>query len=475
MAVEVSTLRQEVTELLQELIRIDTTNPPGNETAAAELLRDYLEPSGVECELYAKIPERANLVARIPGRGDGPTFLMLSHTDVVLADAAEWSADPFGGELREGEVWGRGALDMKGQVAAEAVAIASLAREGFEPAGDLVDGEVWGRGALDMKDQVAASTVAFASLVREDFEPAGDLLLLIVADEEVGGDDGYGLVWLCEEHPQAVRCDYAINEGGGERLELNGRPVYLAATAEKMSAPFVVRVHGRSGHASMPGIADNALVKAARYLEALGTYEPPQELIPEAKALLETVLGEAPPLDEALERAAAVNPLLAALVEPLLALTLSPTMIDASHQRNVIPAVCEITVDCRLLPETTPADVEPLLRAALGNGRYDLEFSEATGGTRSPLRTPLWDALEHFTETIEPDARLAPMACPGFTDSHYLRQAFGTVAYGFFPIRHMDPEVATKLVHSANERIKVDDLELGVDMLRSAARTLLAR
>ncbi|HLB19492.1 MAG TPA: M20/M25/M40 family metallo-hydrolase, partial [Gaiellaceae bacterium] len=131
-------IRDEVTELLQELIRVDTTNPPGNETAAAELLRDYLEDSGAQAELYARVPERANLVARIRGRGEGPTLLFLSHTDVVLADAAEWSADPFGGELRDGEVWGRGALDMKGQVAASAVAIASLAREGFEPAGDLV-------------------------------------------------------------------------------------------------------------------------------------------------------------------------------------------------------------------------------------------------------------------------------------------------------------------------------------------------
>jgi acetylornithine deacetylase/succinyl-diaminopimelate desuccinylase-like protein len=224
----------------------------------------------------------------------------------------------------------------------------------------------------------------------------------------------------------------------------------------------------------MPGIADNALVKSARYLEALGAYEPPRELIPEAKGLLEAVLGETPPLEDALARAAAVHPLLPALVEPLLALTLSPTMIDASHQRNVIPAVCEITVDCRLLPETTPTDVEPLIRAALGNGHYDLEFDEAIGGTRSPLETPLWDALAAFTEAIEPDARLAPIACPGFTDSHFLRQAFGTVAYGFFPIRHMDPELATKLVHSANERIKVDDLELGVDMLRSVAHSLLA-
>jgi acetylornithine deacetylase/succinyl-diaminopimelate desuccinylase-like protein len=428
--------RDEVTVLLQALLRLDTVNPPGNETQAAHLLRDYLAQNGVEAELYARVPERANLVARIKG-GDGPTLAFLCHTDTVLADPAEWDRDPW--------------------------------------SGDLVDGEIWGRGALDMKDQVAANAVAFASLAREGFEPAGDLLFIATADEEVGGDDGYGLVWLCAEHPDAARCDYAINEGAGERLVLGGRPVYFAATAEKMSAPFTVRVHGRSGHASMPGIADNALVKAARYLEALGAYDPPQELIPEAKGLLEAVLGEMPPLDEALDRAAALHPMLPALVEPLLAFTLSPTMIDASHQRNVIPAVCEITVDCRLLPETTPADVEPLIRAALGeNGRYDLEFDEAVGGTRSPLQTPLWDALERFVEDIEPDARLAPMACPGFTDSHFLRQAFGTVAYGFFPIRHMDPELATKLVHSANERITVDDLSLGVEMLRSLAHSLLA-
>ena len=428
-------LRDEVTGLLQSLLRLDTVNPPGNETQAAELLRDYLAESGVDAELYARVPERANLVARLKG-GDGPTLALLCHTDTVLADAGEWERSPW--------------------------------------SGDVVDGEVWGRGALDMKDQVAAGAVAFASLAREGFEPAGELLFIATADEEVGGDDGYGLVWLCNEHPDAVRCEYAVNEGAGERLDVGETPVYLCATAEKMSAPFVVRVHGRSGHASMPGIADNALVKSARYIEALGAYEPPRELIPEAKGLLEALLGEAPPLEEALDRARALHPLLPALVEPLLAFTLSPTMIDASHQRNVIPAQCEITVDCRLLPETTPADIEPLVRAALGNGRYDLEFMEATGGTRSPLATPLWSALETFTAGIEPGARLAPVACPGFTDSHYLREAFGTVAYGFFPIRHMDPEQATKLVHSANERIRIDDLELGVDMLRAVARDLLA-
>jgi acetylornithine deacetylase/succinyl-diaminopimelate desuccinylase-like protein len=425
-------LRDEVTALLQALLRLDTVNPPGNETRAAELLRAYLARNGLECELFAREPERANLVARIRG-GDGPSLAFLSHTDTVLADPVEWDRDPW--------------------------------------SGDLVEGEIWGRGALDMKDQVAASAVAFASLHREGFAPSGDLILLVVADEEVGA--GYGLSWLVEAHAEAARCDYAINEGGGERLVLGSTPVYMCATAEKMSAPFKVRVHGRSGHASMPGIADNALVKAARYIEALGAYEPPRELIPEAKGFLEAVLGEALPLDEALRSASELHPMLPALVEPLLSLTLSPTMIDASHQRNVIPAICEITVDCRLLPETTPADAEPLIRAALGNGDYELEFLEAVGGTRSALDSPLWEVLETFTSGIEPEARLAPFACAGFTDSHYLREAYGTTAYGYFPLKTMDTELATTLIHSANERIAVDDLELGTDMLRYTAQSLL--
>jgi acetylornithine deacetylase/succinyl-diaminopimelate desuccinylase-like protein len=148
-------------------------------------------------------------------------------------------------------------------------------------------------------------------------------------------------------------------------------------------------------------------------------------------------------------------------------------MIEASHQRNVIPALCEVIVDCRLLPEQTPEDAEALLRAALGEGDYELVFTEAQGGTRSPIETPLWDALARFTEGIEEGAKMAPMACPGFTDSHFLREAYGTVAYGFFPLKAMDTQLATMLIHSANERTKVDDLELGVDMLRSVARSLL--
>jgi acetylornithine deacetylase/succinyl-diaminopimelate desuccinylase-like protein len=429
--VAVATLRDEAVGLLQDLLRLDTVNPPGNETVAAELLRDYLEDAGLACELYAREPERANVVARIPGRGDGPSLLLLCHTDTVIADPAEWSVSPWSGELREGCVWGRGALDMKGHVAAAAVAIATLAREGFEPAGDLV----------------------FAA----------------TADEEVGVD--VGLSWLCRAHPDAVRTDYCVNEGGGDRAVVDGRAVYLCTTAEKMSAPFRLRVHGRSGHASMPAIADNALVRAAQLIERVADVREAPRLLPETEAFF-ALLGEAPGPDELEQAVAALPPALRAQVEPIVGLAISPTIISASTSVNVIPGLCEVICDCRLLPGETPADVEPLIRGALGDDGYELECLEAIGGTRSELRTPLWDAAESFVAAEDPGARLVPVVSPGFTDSHFLREAFGTVAYGFFPMRTMNPELAAQLVHSADERIAVEDLELGTRFLLHVARTL---
>jgi acetylornithine deacetylase/succinyl-diaminopimelate desuccinylase-like protein len=378
-------LRDEATRLLQQLIRLDTVNPPGHETKAAELLGGYLEANGVACELYGRVPERANLVARIPGSRGGPRLLLLSHTDTVLADPAEWTAaDPWSGDIRDGEIWGRGALDMKGQVAASAVAIASLAREGFEPAGDLI----------------------FAAC----------------ADEEVGEGVQYGLQWLVEMHPEAVRAEFSVNEGAGERVKLGERVLYLCSTAEKMSSPFVLRVRGRSGHASMPGIADNALVKAAPLLERLGRFAVPARLEPEVEALLAAITGgDAPAPDRALEVARSVDPLAGELLEPLLAMTVAPTMIDASHKRNVIPAHCELTVDCRLLPGQSREEAERAIRACLAEGEYELEWQHAYGGTRSPLASPLWDAVESFVAEIEPEAAPAPIAVAGFTDSHWVR------------------------------------------------------
>jgi acetylornithine deacetylase/succinyl-diaminopimelate desuccinylase-like protein len=424
----------EVVDLLRRLIRLDTTNPPGNETAAAELLREYLEAAGVECALHARVPERANLVARIRGAGDGPSLALLSHTDVVLADPAEWERDPFGGELDGGEVWGRGALDMKGEVAASAVALATLARAGW-------------RGS-------------------------GDLIFVAAADEEVG--DGFGLQWLVEAHPDAVRADFSLNEGAGDRVELGGRVLYLCATAEKMSSPFVLRVHGRSGHASMPSIGDNALVKAAPLVARLGAFDVEPQLIPEVEGFLAALLGAVPPATDALARARSIAPLAGELIEPLLGMTVSPTRARASDKRNVIPALCEITVDVRLLPGQTPEQAEAALRAWLGDGDYELVNTERQGGTRSQIGGTLWDAVEAFVEEEEPGARPAPICVAGFTDSHWLREAFGTVAYGFFPSRALDSETAARLIHSANERVPVSDLELGVRFFLHAARSVCA-
>jgi acetylornithine deacetylase/succinyl-diaminopimelate desuccinylase-like protein len=311
-----------------------------------------------------------------------------------------------------------------------------------------------------------------ASLAREGFEPSGDLIFAATADEEVGA--GFGAEWLCREHPDAIRCDFCVNEGGGDRIELNGRVFYVCSTAEKMSAPFLVRVHGRSGHASMPSIADNALVKAAPVIQALGAYEPERSLEPEVVAFVEAVTGAAPTSPEdALEQARSASPALAELIEPLFAMTISPTMIEASRKRNVIPALCEVTVDCRILPGRTTADAERAVRSALGDGDYELEWLQAHGGTRSPMESPLWDAVASFVETTEPSATAAPICVAGFTDSHWIREAFGAHSYGFFPARAMGYETAARLIHSADERVPVDDLELGVDWLRHAALHVL--
>jgi acetylornithine deacetylase/succinyl-diaminopimelate desuccinylase-like protein len=426
-----SPLRAEAVRLLQELIRVDTVNPPGNETAAAELLRAYLEENGVVCELYARDPARANLVARIPGSGEGPRLLLLSHTDTVLADPSEWTVDPWSGELRDGCVWGRGALDMKGQVAASAVTIASLARDGFRPQGDLI--------------------------------------FVATADEEVGEGEYQGLRWMCEEHPEAVRCEYVVNEGAGDRLELGGRVFYTCAAAEKTSSPFRLLVHGRSGHAALPNIADNALVKAAGLIQRIAEYREERQLGPETESFLAAVTGSVPAAADALETARAVDPAAAEILEPLLMTTLSPTVITASDKRNVIPGLCDVTVDCRLLPGDSPERVERALREWLGPDEYDIAWRTPQGGTRSPLGTPLWSAIETFVERVEPEATVAPICVAGFTDSHWLRQAFGATAYGFFPMKEMEADLANRLVHSADERITEVDLELGVEFLRHAA------
>src|SRR3954451_22863274 len=211
-------------DLLGRLIQADTVNPPGGEAAVQEFLKGTLTAAGFECELLAAEPGRPNLVARLRGERDGPTLTLLGHVDTVRADPGEWSFDPWAGDVVEGWVRGRGALDMKGQVASEVAACVALGDSGWRPA-------------------------------------AGELLLVLTADEEVGG--GLGAQWLCSEHPDRVRSDFVVNEGGGERFEVAGRRLYTLSLGEKGIFRMRLRVNGRAGHASLPRIGDNALLKLA--------------------------------------------------------------------------------------------------------------------------------------------------------------------------------------------------------------------
>jgi acetylornithine deacetylase/succinyl-diaminopimelate desuccinylase-like protein len=432
-------LRQEATDLLQELIRLDTVNPPGNETRAAELLREYLGDHGVEAELYAKVPERANLVARIPGTGTGPRLVLLSHTDTVLADPAEWELDPWSGELREGQIWGRGALDMKGQVACEVAAACDLARSGWRPA-------------------------------------RGELLVIVTCDEEAGAT--YGAQWLCKNVPEKVRCDMVLNEGAGEVLEFDGRRLYTMCIGEKGVFRFKLTTEGHAGHASMPAMGDNALLRMVEVLSRLDGRQPGFDAYAEGVACLSTLTGS--PVEDvgaALASIRATEPRLADQLEPMMRVTVAPTMIRASEKENVIPSRCTVRVDCRVPPGMGEDHVRSRITELLGSESetgYSIEFGEQVIGNSSPADSVLAGFLRDFVRKIDDEAGMMPLVLPGFTDSHWFRQAFPEcVAYGFFPQRTMSRFETAPLIHAPDERIALDDIDLASRFFSELAPAVL--
>jgi acetylornithine deacetylase/succinyl-diaminopimelate desuccinylase-like protein len=434
---ETSELERRATEILRRLIRFNTVNPPGDEQAAQEYLKDLLERAGVECELLTAVQGRPNLVARLRGRADGPTLCYLGHVDTVLADADAWSVDPWSGELKDGCVWGRGALDMKSQVAAEAAAVAALAEEGWRP-------------------------------------ESGNLLMVVTADEEAGA--AHGAKWLCEQVPDKVRSDLVVNEGGGEMFEYREGRFYGVAVAEKGVFRFTLTTEGRAGHASIPKIGDNALTKMAPVLEAMRARQPALELSPEPEALMDALGVEhdgdlAAVVDAVMKQ----EPRLAILLEPMLGVTLTPTMIRASDKINVIPARAELKVDCRVPPGLGEAHARARIEEVVGRDGFDVRFSEEVVGNRSPIETPLMEEIRAFVERVDPGARVAPLVLPGFTDSRWFREAFpDCVAYGFFPQRTMDLFEAGPLVHGVDERIPVEDLGLAASFFAELAPRVLA-
>lgn len=438
------TAAAETEELLRRLIRFDTVNPPGNERDAQEYLADHLERAGFHCELLGAEPGRPNLVARLrppggpppgePAHG-GPTLCYLGHVDTVLADPPEWRHDPWSGDIADGFMWGRGALDMKSQVAAEVAAAASLARSGWRPA-------------------------------------SGELLIAAVVDEETGG--ALGAEWITKHHPDKVRCDLLVNEGGGEFFEYGGKRFYGVCCAEKGVFRFTVSTDGVAGHASMPGMGDNALLKMAPVLERLAARQPGYELTDEPRAMLRGIGEDPDDVAASIARMREEERMLATMFEPMFGVTFTPTRISASEKINVIPSRAELKVDCRVPPGLGEEEVRRGIAEVLGSDGFRIDFTERVVGNRSPMRSQLMDTIATWIAERDPGAEVVPVILPGFTDSRHFRAAFPEcVAYGFFPQRHQSLLHTAPLVHSADERIDVRDLAFATEFFTDLATLTL--
>jgi acetylornithine deacetylase/succinyl-diaminopimelate desuccinylase-like protein len=433
-------LHEEVVRVARDLIRLDTTNAPGNETRAAEYLHDYLSGAGIACELAAREPHRANLVARIPGTSAAaPSLAFVGHTDVVPFDPRDWTHRPVEAVLDD-------------------------------------DGWLWGRGAVDMKNEVAARAVAMAELARTGFRPSGDLWFVAVADEEDGVAD-VGMRWLLEERPD-LRPTHSVNEGGGDRVSLSdGRWITNLSVGEKGTLPVTVTAVGEAGHASVPTLGNNAVPLLARLIPRLGDGLPEPALNPVVSAMARVLLGrDEPDARRTVEEVGRLSSGMGEFLHALMGSTLAPTGLTGSPQRNVMPARATVDVDCRILPGATRADVEQRVRALLGDDiPYELGWPEAiVPGSSSPVDGVVPAAVAAFVaaEFADDPTLVLPVLCAGFTDSNYLR-ATGTAAYGFSPFRTTPSEVLDAGYHNADERVHVDDLLLSTRFHLDLARRVL--
>jgi len=428
---------EEATAFLQKLVRFDTTNPPGNELACARWIAEVFENEGIPSTVLEPAPGRGSIVARIPGNGPGRPLLLLSHLDVVPAVAEDWDHDPFGGEL--------------------------------------IDGEVWGRGTLDMKSLTAIWMVLFLTVKRLGLTPGRDLVFAAVADEEMGGT--WGARWLTENKPDLVDCEFVLNEGGGLGLELGGRTIYTYQTGEKGICWTKMTAHGTAGHASIPH-PDNPVVTLAQAVHKLGVSRLPIHVSDTFGLFVERLSAALPsPLDEGVkmvlaeetaEKALSLIPdeYIANSIRAMSRNTATPTCLTASEKTNVIPQTATAQVDCRLLPGQTPDDLLSEIRAVLGlegdsADKITFDIIRTDPATESPPDTALSEAIERALQKHAPEARLVPYLVPGGTDSRFFRPK-GIVAYGFQPVL---PQEDVRTVHGKNERISVKSLEFGLRVL----------
>jgi acetylornithine deacetylase/succinyl-diaminopimelate desuccinylase-like protein len=421
MAVDWESVRDEVVTHLQALLRINTVNPPGNEIEAAQYLATVTQNAGIAGELAGATPARQNYVARVRSNGAGRPVMLLGHMDVVGVEESQWSHPPFGGDIADGYVWGRGAVDMKGQVAANLVVMLLLQRSGIR----------LGR----------------------------DVIMAATADEEAGSH--LGARWLWQHRRDLVDAEYALNEGGGQLVDVNGQHLYTIEVGEKGKARMCITARAAPGHASIP-LDDTAIYRLGQALVRLHAFQPPT-IVTEPVARMLQVLGqayglEAAAVDALLEHpswpALAALPLDADLRAHLRAATHNtavPTILRGGHRINVIPSEVSVDVDGRVLPGQDPDAWVAQVQQAVGD-TVEVTLLEGEPGIASDPASPFFDVIGQALDAADPGARLLPDLVTGGTDA----RAFpGMKVYGFMPTR--DPATA-RLAHSHDERARIDDL-----------------
>ncbi len=443
--------KKEAVELLRRLIRFDTTNPPGNETPAAQFLKEEFDREGIFCEVVESQPGRGSFLAALDGGGGKPTLLLFSHLDVVPATAPEsWKHPPF--------------------------------------SGDLDDGWIWGRGAVDTKYLTAAETMAMILLRRQNIKLKGSLRLVAVADEERGST--FGTRWLVDNHPDKVRADYVINEGGGFVAKTRKGPVYLVEVEEKGICLIKMTTRGVAKHASVPELGVSAVARMSEALAKIAQHRTKIRPSPALRKMLQTLDGygyfktknvakrllnpktEKATLDQIRKR----DPVAASTISALLRPTIAETMIKGGVKENVIPDHCEAIIDTRLPQGVTKEDILRELRRVVGPMKgVEFEVIQYKPTSSSPTDNPFYQAIgTALTHTVGGSVGLSPFVVTGATDSSYLRP-LGSIAYGFGPTSSdVEYNQLFGLVHAIDERINVQSLYTCTDFLVELCKNTLS-
>ncbi|MEM7145876.1 MAG: M20/M25/M40 family metallo-hydrolase [Verrucomicrobiota bacterium] len=426
---------REAVELLQGLLRIDTTNPPGEERPAADFVATALAADGIESRIVESAPGRANLVARLEGSGEERPLLLTSHLDVVPARGEDWAQGPFSGEEADGGIWGRGAIDMKGMTAMGVSVLRHLKRRG-------------------------------AGLRR-------DVILAAVADEEAGC--AQGSAFMVREHADLIDAEYVVNEVGGFSLTISGKRFYPVQVAEKGVAWLKIRATGEAGHSSLPA-PDSCLGRMGEAMHRLATTRLPVHVTEPAAAFVRGVAAHMPGptrmVMEGLLKPGKVGEMLdsfirnreqKAVFHAILSNTANPTMVRGGSKINVLPGHAEFEVDGRLLPGQTAADLVREIEGVIGGG-FEIEVMREAPGTVFSWDSPFFEKIREVVAARDPEGIVVPYMAPGFTDSSEYGKT-GATCYGFYPLRLPEEIVFSKLFHGVDERIPLSSYRFGIETL----------